>query len=150
MTNTPPQPTESQGELRGKIGGKEVIDWINSPVQEEWQERVMSDFEDAFHPSLIRNLAQAKTSLSLKDFYILQAWWSLEFSKMESFISAQRQQAAEEVLDMLGTGHDLFLEWRFYVKTQYDNPEKETRVIDSFEYWLDRKINLIKFKIKNG
>ena len=134
MTNAPPQPDTSKQE-----------DWTNKGFGQDWyarfhklwfakpEETTLMNWDGMFNPR-----------------YDVEEFKQVIGDMLIEFIQQEIDRAVLEVFDMLGTGHDLFLEWREYVKKQYDNPEKETRVVDSFEYWLDRKIDLIKFKIKNG
>lgn len=116
---------------------------INVPTKPSESQPVQEEFEKVWNHWICNYLLAP-------DAFDMELREEVAKDMMLEFISAQRQQAATEALNMLGRGSDLFLEWRAYVNKQYDNPKGETRVIDSFEYWLDRKLHEIREKIKNG
>jgi len=71
---------------------------------EEFEENLMSDFEERLHPSISR-LEIERIEISLKDFYIVQAWFSFMIDKKKDFLATMyrevREEAKQEAVDQM-------------------------------------------------
>lgn len=67
---------------------------------EEFEENLMSDFEERLHPSISR-LEIERIEISLKDFYIVQAWFSFMIDKKKDFLATMYREVREETKEAI-------------------------------------------------
>ena len=98
---------------------KMMRDTMKHTTSTEWEsrkEKIMSECEDRFHPSISR-VGVEKVDMSSKDFYLLQAWLSFV---LDDFIAISNQSLTTRTNELLGA---LRMEKKYHISIGYQCPK---------------------------